>query len=386
MTGLRLAFERGDGATAVPVRSVVGGAVVAVAALVAAVTFGASLTNLVHQPRLFGWNWDVALVDSQGYGNTKPGPTAEILGHDPGVGAWSGAFFGADQIDGQTLPVLGMDIGSRVTPPVRDGRMIENAQEIVLGTATIEQLHKHIGDTVELSGGHTFRIVGTVTLPTIGRVHGDHTSLGIGGLVETKQVRGWDRNITGTGDYGPNVVFVRFRPGADKAAVVKRLEAGADQIASNAGAIIVTPVQRSAEIVNANEIGSAPILLGSGVALSALSALVVALTAAVRRRRRDLALLKALGFTRRQLRAAVAWQATGTVFAGLVVGLPTGAVLGRALWSLFAHQLDVLAEPTIPLVAIGLLAAATVVLANLMSAIPARVARAVPVALVLRNE
>ena len=43
-----------------PVRSVIGGAVVAVAALVAAVTFGTSLTNLVDRPRLFGWAWDVA--------------------------------------------------------------------------------------------------------------------------------------------------------------------------------------------------------------------------------------------------------------------------------------------------------------------------------------
>lgn len=36
----------------------------------------------------------------------------------------------------------------------------------------------------------------------------------------------------------------------------------------------------------------------------------VALTAGVRRRRRDLAVLKALGFTRSQLRAVVAWQAS----------------------------------------------------------------------------
>jgi hypothetical protein len=385
-TGLRLAFERGEGATAVPVRSVIGGAVIAVAALVAAITFGASLTNLINQPRLFGWDWDVALLAEGGYGNTRPKPTADILGQDPDVAAWSGAFFGAEQIDGVSTPVLGMDVGSRAIPPLRDGRMIESDQEIVLGTATIAQLHKRVGDTVLASGGRTLRVVGTATLPTIGQVHGDHTSLGIGALVETAQVPAFDRNITGTGEYGPNVVFVRFRPGADKAAAIARLEGVAQQIAGLTGGLVVTPVQRSAEIVNSDDIGSSPTLLGFAVALSAISTLALALTAAVRRRRRDLALLKALGFTRRQLSATVAWQATGTVLVGLVFGVPIGVVLGREFWSLFAQQLDVLAEPTIPFAVIGLVIAAAVIIANVLSAIPGHFARAVPAALVLRSE
>jgi ABC-type antimicrobial peptide transport system permease subunit len=146
------------------------------------------------------------------------------------------------------------------------------------------------------------------------------------------------------------------------------------------------PVQRPAEIVNSGDISGSSRLLGVAVALSALSTLALALTAAVRRRRRDLALLKALGFTRRQLGATVAWQATGTVFVGLVFGVPIGAVLGRVLWGLFARQLDVLAEPTIPLAAIGLVIAAAVISANVLSAIPGHIARAVPAALVLRSE
>ena len=50
-------------ATAASVRSVMASAVVAVTALVAALTFGASMQHLVANPRLFGWNWNVALVD-----------------------------------------------------------------------------------------------------------------------------------------------------------------------------------------------------------------------------------------------------------------------------------------------------------------------------------
>jgi hypothetical protein len=44
----------------------------------------------------------------------------------------------------------------------------------------------------------------------------------------------------------------------------------------------------------------------------------------MRRRRRDLALLKALGFTRRQISATIAWQATSTVAVGLLIGVPVG--------------------------------------------------------------
>lgn len=386
VTGLRLAFERGVGAVAVPVRSVIGGAVIAVAMLVAAITFGASLANLVHQPRLFGWDWDIAIVDQDGYGNTRPGPTAEILGKDPDVQAWGGAFFGGDQVDRQNLPLLGIDIDSAVRPPIRQGRMIERDTEIVLGTSTITQLHKHIGDTVRTSGGRALRIVGTATLPTIGPRHGDHTSLGIGGVVESKQVPGYDRNITGTGEYGPNVVFVRFRSGADKAAVTARVRAAADQIADFPTGVDVIPVQRSAEIVNSTDLNSSPILLGLAVALSAMSALALALTASVRRRRLELALLKALGFTRRQLSVTVACQATGTVVVGLVFGVPMGVALGHLLWGQFARELDVLAEPAVPFVAIAIVVTAALVAANVLSSLPARFARNVPASLVLRTD
>jgi putative ABC transport system permease protein len=56
--------------------------------------------------------------------------------------------------------------------------------------------------------------------------------------------------------------------------------------------------------------GATPVLLAAGLAAGAVAALGLTLTASVRRRRRDLALLKALGFTRRQLAACVAWQPT----------------------------------------------------------------------------
>ena len=135
-------------------------------------------------------------VDGSGYGNTNPAATDAVLSANDDVEGWSGAFFGAEDVNGSNIPLLGMEPSSSVTPPIRSGRMVERAGEIVLGTATLRQLDVDIGDTVQTTSGSA-RVVGSATLPTIGIVHGDHTSLGVGGIVVPEEVPGYDRNIAG---------------------------------------------------------------------------------------------------------------------------------------------------------------------------------------------
>ena len=57
--GVRFGIERGRGRTAAPLVSAILGAVIAVAALTAALTFGANLEQLTGSPSQQGWNWDV---------------------------------------------------------------------------------------------------------------------------------------------------------------------------------------------------------------------------------------------------------------------------------------------------------------------------------------
>ena len=104
-------------------------------------------------------------------------------------------------------------------------------------------------------------------------------------------------------------------------------------------AIVVQGVERPAEIVNYRTIGLTPTLLVSGLALGAVVALALTLIASVRQRRRDLALLKTIGFVRRQLAAAVAWQATVAAVVGIVVGNPArGHRRAGGSWDLFARS------------------------------------------------
>jgi ABC-type lipoprotein release transport system permease subunit len=148
----------------------------------------------------------------------------------------------------------------------------------------------------------------------------------------------------------------------------------------------VLPVQRPAEIVNYKSMGTMPAVLAGGVAAGAVAALGLALVASVRRRRRDLALLKTLGFTRRQLAATIVWQSTVVAIVGLVVGIPLGIAAGRWLWIVFARELSAVPDPVIPAASVVLAALAALILANLVAAIPARLAGRTPAAEVLRAE
>ena len=115
-------------------------------------------------------------------------------------------------------------------------------------------------------------------------------------------------------------------------------------------------------------------------------ALALTLVASVRRRRRDLALLKTLGFTRRQLAATVAAQASVVAVVGTVVGVPVGIVIGRWLWVAFAREISAVPRPTIPTVSIALVALGALVLVNVVAAVPGWQAARTPSATFLHAE
>jgi len=138
--------------------------------------------------------------------------------------------------------------------------------------------------------------------------------------------------------------------------------------------------------VNASSLRTTPVLLAGALVLGTAVSLALALAASVRRRRRDLAVLRTVGFTSRQLTRAVSWQATIVVVLGLVVGIPLGLALGRVLWARFADQLDVLSQPTIPVLVVAAIGAGALLVANLAAALPARATRRISAPVLLRSE
>lgn len=391
VTGVRFAIEPGRGRNAAPVRSALSGAVLAVTVLISTVTFGASLNSLVSHANLYGWNWDYALLSSFAGAEDLPGPQITgFLNHDRVISAWSGVNFANAKLDGQRVQMLAEKPGAAVAPPILSGRDIVSANEIVLGGATLTQLHEHVGGSVTFSNGisqpKTLRIVGTATMPALG----NNMGMGVGALTSLKNFPGSLLNLQGAAIPGPSVVLVRIRPGVSASVARRSLEminakVNAIPAASGLGGGVISDL-RPIQIVNFRSMGTTPTIFASVLAIGAVIALGLTVSASVRRRRRELALLKALGLTRRQLVAAISWQATVAAVVGAVVGIPLGVAIGRQLWVVFARSIDAVPVPAVPALTVVLVGAGALLFANLVAALPGRSASRTPVALVLRSE
>ena len=350
VAGFQFAFDSGGGRArrAVPARSALSAAVLAVIIVVATLTFGTSLSALVSRPALYGWNWSYALASTQGP-TAVPAQAARGLRATPGVAAWATVSYATADLDGQAVPVLFGDPGATVAPPLLSGHSVSGKNQVVLGPGTLAALHARVGGTVPFTlAGPGLRIqvpltiVGTATMPTVGLADVLHTSMGTGALPAANPCRG----IT----------------------------------------LGVLPVQHPAQIANYAALSAAPSLLAAGLAAGAVAALFLTLFASVRRRRHDLAVLKTIGFTRRQLAATVAWQATVAAIVGSAVGIPLGIALGRWLWTAFARQIYAVPQPAVPVVSLVLLPLCALALVNLVAALPGWSASRTPAALALRAE
>ena len=105
-----------------------------------------------------------------------------------------------------------------------------------------------------------------------------------------------------------------------------------------------------------------------------------------RRRRRDFAILRALGLTGRQVRLITAWQVSTVTGLALAAGIPLGVAAGRWSWNLFAADLGIPGEFVAPLPLVLLMVPAVILAGNAVAFWPARTAARVSPARVLRAE
>ena len=400
--GVAMAFEPGHGRTAVPVRSALAGSVIAVAALAAAAVFGASLVALVSTPHDYGQNWQQE-VDLT-FGSAPLGTATPLLNTLPGVTGYAAGNYGELTVDQQIVPAFGLD-------PVRGsgyltllaGRAPAAPDEIALGAQTLRAIGARLGQTIhvtvnQINGSpgpsHLMRVVGVAVLPAFSRGTFAPTGLGTGAVLPAAVLsRGVLNSSTPQAGCTPRVTcynffLLRYGPGASPAAGAAVITASLQKSGCPVGSCIVAPVadQRPGDIRDYASIRDTPLALAVVLAVLAVGTLAHVLLTGVRRRRRDLALLKTLGFTRRQVLGTVAWEATAFAAVALLIGLPLGVVAGRWAWALFANAAGVSATATVPLVTVLLAIPATLLAANLIAAAPGWEAARLRPALVLRTE
>lgn len=377
VAGVQMALDPGRGRTAVPVQTAIAGSVLAVAVLIAAVSFGASLARLAGTPRLQGWRWDFAVGNP--HSDDVSARAIPLLEKNPYVGAFSAEEFDYVTVDHHLTDTLGLlQVKGSVGPEVLEGRSPQGPDEIALGSKVLRRLKKSIGDHVTVGGPRataSMKIVGRVLItPTI--LNGQVT-LGDGAWMQQEALRRFVAPSTGE-EGAVNVFLVKVAAGADGRAAAASLQRDFP------GTVLTS--YPPAEVENLRRIGSIPFVLAGLLALLAVATIAHALVTSVRRRRRDLAILKTLGFVRGQLRATVAWQASTLTLIATVIGLVAGAVGGRWLWTFYAGRLGIRPEPVLPLLLLILIVPAALFLANAIGALPAQEAACTNVARALRAE
>jgi FtsX-like permease family len=371
--GARMALDTRRGPTALPSRPALVGAAVGVAGVVAALTFGARVDHLLATPKLWGANYDAIVTTAE---DAPPDErTANMVAGVPDVAAVARfdsmnlvVHAGGRKVQDEAI-ALWADRGT-IPPVVPEGRAPIAPDEVALGADVLDRLGVEVGDTVEVD-----RDGDKVPLRVVGRhLQPAENDASSGIFLAPRAFDAMD------GEHDDSGLLVRLAPDVDPETAMERLRLG--------GQVEVTAAADDApsNVDNLDELGTLPWVLAAFLALLAAIAAVHALVSATRRRRRDVAVLRVLGFVRGQVRSTLRWQALTVAGVGLAVGVPAGLIAGRRLWSVLAGAVGVVDDWSFPWPTVVLAVPAAMSVAVLLAVPPGRAAARVSPGRVLRAE
>jgi hypothetical protein len=354
----------------------IAGTAVAAACVVAAVGIADSYHAVVAVPERYGVPWDIAAggtvsaADEAGLFERvrsieQVTAASSLLTFDATVASYPTTLVSFEPVPGVAAPVR---------PVVAAGRLPDGPDEVALGATTMARAGVRIGDDV------TIALAGSALPATPSRVHvvgqvmlnnAAELEPGDGAYIDAAWMRAHASPLT------IDLVLMTVDPDAHDAglaAVTARFPTTA------------TPPIPSAGLRNLGRIDGVPRLLALLVAWLALAAFGGALFSTVRRRRSELAVLRTLGFTRVQVSAAVAAQATLLALVSLAIGLPLGLVIENWGWRLVAQSLGLTPHPQLSVPLLAGVSLAVLLLANLLSLVPGRLAGRVRPASALHAE
>ncbi len=293
-----------------------------VVAVVGALTLVRGIDDIVEHPERTGATWDLELQDTGA--QTEDDVVATLLA-DADIADIARVGRVASAINGLDAPIYALDVikGSMSFTVVR-GRAPTDDGEIALGPATMRALDVDVGDTVVAGPQRTpVRVVGVALL-----AQHIHSSFDEGGWVtrSTYAPIAANEERTDQDDEG----FLGLAEGVTAEAAISRLPPF----------WYITQPSVSTDATNLAQVRGLPIYLAVFLALLAVGAVAHALFTGARQRARELAVLRALGLTARQVAACVSWQALAIGAVAVVAGIPVGVIVGRRVWRAITEQLS----------------------------------------------
>ena len=374
VVGTRFALEPGRGRQAVPVRPALLGAVTGVLGVLAAFTFSHGVDDAAGDLRRFGQTHQLGAWFGENGQHFLPEEELAALmaavAADTDVEAVNDSRIGSAEIDGVSAAVYSYaPVGDgALDVVVLEGRMPGGPDEIALAPDTAAAAGAAVGDSVDPTGTGAVTVTGIAFVPD--GAHNDYTT----GAWVTRD--GYDALFDDGFKF--HEVHVALRPGADPAAVAARL--------SETTGLGLEQPEPPTPVAEIRQIRTLPVVLAAFLAVLALGAVGHALATAVRRRRHELAVLRAVGLTRPQARGIVVTQASVLALVGLLVGIPLGVALGRVVWRYVAETTPVFYVPPVAATALLFVVPVALLAANLLAAWPSQRAASMRVGHVLRAE
>jgi putative ABC transport system permease protein len=385
--GVGHAFGSGSGRTTLPSRtaSVVAGLAVGVAA--AAGLFAVNVDRLVADPAQYGVTWNVVLGSTFDPNRDCPtsdpqcegGPVLEQRSSElaafvqgrVGIRASTPYTTATIAVDGQAdLTIVGFGDGG-VRPVILSGVEPRDG-DLAMGAVELRDRHLHVGDTIVTGDGTALRIVGTAI--TAAGTHDSSPELGHGAITTYATAQSL---VTAPTDTGFLVAVDE-----DTAAALTR----AFHAEFTTDAFSISPARDPREIIDYRRIRATPAALAIVVAAMAIATLALGVASSLQRRRRDVAVLRALGITTRQAIAIAVFHAAASAGLVLVGGTAIGLAAGRSVWTAVARHLGTEGATTWPSMTLAVAMSCTVLTVSAALILPCRQAARSPAGELLRVE
>jgi ABC-type lipoprotein release transport system permease subunit len=260
-----------------------------------------------------------------------------------------------------------------LAPRLTQGRLPESPDEIAPGRVTAHELHVAVGSRLRLTAAGSgrridYRVVGITVVPGIGEVDG----VGTGAVVTAEGLRRVQPEAETT------MAAISLRAGEGDAARVR--------VAHRVGLKEAGQESEASVIVNVARVRRIPGFLAGLLAALLILTLFHTVIVSIQNRRRDLAVLRALGADRRWIGRTVHWQTSILTLMPLIVGVPLGLIAGAAVFRAFTNRIGAFPEPAIPFALVSAMVVALIVVANLVAVIPTRRARRLSTAQLLQAD